>query len=189
MSRRVAPSSLVACLALVVALCGTTLAGYAAGKARGDQLVRKHSLSGNRLRADTITGAQVAEGSLGAVPRADHADHADHADRADRTPLPAVTALPLGPGWAALDDHTAPGYWVDSSGLVHLVGAAHRTTGSSLTIGTVPAGLRPVLLVEFPAYTYAGAPGAVQVEELGGVDLVSGNAAFVSLEGVSYRVG
>lgn len=65
---------------LVVALSGTAVATGALKS--GNSVIKKHSLSGNRLKNNTVTGAQVKEGSLGKVPSAASADHATSADSA-----------------------------------------------------------------------------------------------------------
>jgi hypothetical protein len=69
----------VAIIALVVALSGTAIA--ASKLISGDKLIKKQSLSGNRLRNHTITGQQVNLATLGKVPSAANADHASNADR------------------------------------------------------------------------------------------------------------
>jgi hypothetical protein len=71
----------VSLIALVVASSGTAIA--AATLTSGDKLIKKHSLSGNRLRNHTITGKQVNLSKLGKVPRAAQADHATSAGLAD----------------------------------------------------------------------------------------------------------
>ena len=77
--RRPAHSVIVAYLALVLALSGT---GYAAVKIDGRTL-KNGSVTGKKLRPDTVTGKQVAEASLGKVGAAASADHADQADQSD----------------------------------------------------------------------------------------------------------
>jgi hypothetical protein len=59
---------LVAIVALVVALSGTAVA--ASTLVSGDSLIKKHSLSGNRLKNRTVTGRQIKISSLSAVPSA-----------------------------------------------------------------------------------------------------------------------
>jgi hypothetical protein len=78
--RKPSASMVVAVLALVVAMSGTAIA--AGHLATGDKLIKKHSLSGNRLRNHTITGQQVNLSQLGKVPSAANADHATSADQA-----------------------------------------------------------------------------------------------------------
>jgi hypothetical protein len=72
----------VALLALCVATSGTAIA--ASKLAKGDKLIAKHSLSGNRLRSHTLTGKQVNLNKLGKVPSATNADHATTADFATK---------------------------------------------------------------------------------------------------------
>lgn len=61
----------VGVIALVVATSGTA---FAAGKlVSGDSLIKKDSLSGDRLRNDTVTGRQIKLSSLGTVASARNA--------------------------------------------------------------------------------------------------------------------
>jgi hypothetical protein len=64
----------VAIVALVVAASGTAVA--ASRLVDGDQLIRRDSLSGNRLRNASVTGKQIRLGSLGEVPSAKTAANA-----------------------------------------------------------------------------------------------------------------
>jgi hypothetical protein len=66
--RRPSAALVVAIIALVVAASGTALATERL--VSGDSLIRKHSLSGNRLRNESITGQQIKLSSLGSVPSA-----------------------------------------------------------------------------------------------------------------------
>jgi hypothetical protein len=74
--RMPSPSMAVALVALVVAVCGTAIA---AAQMSGDKLIKRHSLSGNRLRGHTLGGAQINLRRLGKVPRAAKADSATKA--------------------------------------------------------------------------------------------------------------
>jgi len=74
----------VALIALVFAMSGTAIA--ATHLVSGDSLIKKASLSGNRLRAHTVTGTQINLAKLGKVPsaaQADTAPSATHATAAD----------------------------------------------------------------------------------------------------------
>jgi len=62
----------VAVIALVVAASGTAVA--ASNAVNGDSLIKKNSLSGNRLKDHTLTGLQVKLSQLGTVPIAKNAD-------------------------------------------------------------------------------------------------------------------
>ena len=88
LNRRPSASMVVAMTALVVASGGTAIA---AGLANGDKLIKKHSLSGNRLRNHTLTGSQINLTKLGKVPSAANADHAISATSATAA-ASAVTA-------------------------------------------------------------------------------------------------
>lgn len=79
-SRRPPAAMVVAVVALAVALSGTAIA--ASGRVSGDKLIKKGSLSGNRLRGHTLTGNQVNLAKLGKVPAAAQADTAATATNA-----------------------------------------------------------------------------------------------------------
>lgn len=64
----------VAIAALVVAASGTAVA--ASRLVNGDSLIKRDSLSGNRLRKATVTGKEIKLSSLGAVPTAKTAANA-----------------------------------------------------------------------------------------------------------------
>jgi hypothetical protein len=93
--RRPSASMVVSLIALVVASSGTAVA--ATHLVNGDTLIRKGTLSGNRLHKHTLTGTQINMKKLGKVPRARSADtagsagYASHAASAD-TATSAVTA-------------------------------------------------------------------------------------------------
>jgi hypothetical protein len=65
----------VAIAALVVAASGTAVA--ASRLVSGDSLIKRNSLSGNRLRNATVTGKQIRLSSLGEVPSAKTAANAE----------------------------------------------------------------------------------------------------------------
>jgi hypothetical protein len=68
----------VAIAALVVAASGTAVA--ASRLVNGDSLIKKDSLSGNRLRNAAVTGKQIRLSSLGQVPSARTAANAEELD-------------------------------------------------------------------------------------------------------------
>jgi hypothetical protein len=72
--RRPSASLVISIVALVVAASGTAVA--ASTLVNGDSLIKKRSLSGNRLRNRSITGTQVNLNKLGKVPSAKNADTA-----------------------------------------------------------------------------------------------------------------
>jgi hypothetical protein len=96
----------VATIALVVSLGGNALAAF--GPFKGDKLIKKHSLSGNRLRNHTLTGTQINLSRLGVVPDANHANSAGTATSAGvaTTAGFATTAGSAPPSGAAGGDLT-----------------------------------------------------------------------------------
>ena len=79
--RKPSAAMLVAGLALSVALGGTASAAF--DQSKGDTLIAKHSLSGNRLKNHTVVGAEIRLNTLGKVPSALIADTAHLATNAD----------------------------------------------------------------------------------------------------------
>jgi hypothetical protein len=90
----------VAVIAVILAASGTAIA--ASKLVNGDKLIRKGTLSGNRLRKHTITGTQVNLKKLGKVPNAKQADTATHATTATNA-VNAINAARAGSS-AATDD-------------------------------------------------------------------------------------
>jgi hypothetical protein len=72
---RPSAAMVVAIIALVVAVSGTAVA--ADKLVSGDSLIKRDSLSGNRLRTESVTGKEIKLSSLGQVPSAKHAVNAD----------------------------------------------------------------------------------------------------------------
>jgi hypothetical protein len=102
--RAPSPSMVVALIALVFAMSGTAVA--ATHLVSGDKLIKKQSLSGNRLRAHTVTGTQINLAKLSKVPsaaQADTATSAAHATSADSATT-ATTAGSAAPSGAAGGD-------------------------------------------------------------------------------------
>ena len=77
------PAMVVACLALTVALAGTS---YAAIKlpanSVGTAQLKRGAVTGAKVKKNTITGTQIRETTLERVPKALQADSADSADTA-----------------------------------------------------------------------------------------------------------
>jgi hypothetical protein len=81
LSYRPSPAMVVALLALLLAASGTAIA--ATNLVNGDKLIKKGSLSGNRLRNHSVTGGQINLSRLGTVPQASHAATAETATNAE----------------------------------------------------------------------------------------------------------
>ncbi len=69
--RRPSAAMIVAIAALVVAMSGTAVA--ASKLVSGNSLIKKNSLSGNRLQNRSVTGSKIKLSSLGTVPSAKNA--------------------------------------------------------------------------------------------------------------------
>jgi hypothetical protein len=123
-SQRPSAATVIAIIAVVVAASGTAVA--ASHLVRGDRLIKKHSLSGNRLRNHTITGKQVNLKKLGKVPSARHADTADTATNASN----ANTV-----GGRAASAFLGSGSRIGSAGIVRTSGSAGGTTVPVYTVG------------------------------------------------------
>ncbi|CAN5514278.1 hypothetical protein BH11ACT8_BH11ACT8_16320 [soil metagenome] len=204
---RPSPALFVSALALLMAVSGVS---YAAGQSGGDTIIKKGSLSGNRLRPDTVTGPKIKESTLGKVPRAARADHATsagHATSADSAAnaayaseaVAAETAYDVvdptrqslynyGNGWVSdsLYDTNPLGSYLDAEHFVHLQGAMTRTSGSATVLGTLAGGHRPPGNLYLPVYTTSQSVGTLLISPDGNMTLLSGNSSFVSLEGIVF---
>jgi hypothetical protein len=77
--RRPGHATVIAYLALFLAIGGGTFAIAKGGKINGSKL-KKRSVAGKKLKKNTITGQEVNENKLGKVPLAANADHATNAN-------------------------------------------------------------------------------------------------------------
>ncbi len=94
LGRRPSAAMVVAMIALVVAASGTAVA--ATTLVSGDSLIKKNSLSGNRLRNRSVPGSKIKLSALGTVPSATHAATADSATNAtNATNATTATAAPI----------------------------------------------------------------------------------------------
>jgi hypothetical protein len=84
---KIGPTQVIAWVALFISLGGSV---YAATKING-KTIRQGSIPADRVKADSLTGAQIQEGSLATVPRARRAEEARTADSVTRA-LEAGTA-------------------------------------------------------------------------------------------------
>lgn len=94
----------------------------------------------------------------------------------------------LSGGWAYYGGESAtPGFLKDSQGFVHLRGAIKGGSIPS-TVFTLPPGYRPAGTHDFPAIS-GDAFAWVWVDPRGEVHVQSGNNAFVSLAGITFKAG
>jgi hypothetical protein len=156
-----AAAIVIATLSFAVTAAGV---GYAAGKIDGSQ-IKKHSIAGNRLKNNTLTGKQINESKLRTVPKAAHADsatNATHATTAGTATHATSAATATSAGSAVTVDGnglgsfsftvanggagqsvTFPGVTLSAncaSGLVNLDAAGTSDTGESIVISSIDGG-------------------------------------------------
>jgi hypothetical protein len=162
-------------------------------KRLGTVLQAKHAAT-----ADSATSATSADSATSATLAA-RATSAVSATTASRLTPRAFQDLSLGPGWGLVltspgySSPYVPGFYLDREGFVHLRGAVERLSGSSTLIATLPSGARPAGLatssVTFAVPTAARTVGIVVIGSDGTVTLLTGNATFVSLDGITFPQG
>ena len=91
---------------------------------------------------------------------------------------------------------TRPGWYADSSGIVHLQGAAKQVASSgpnAYVIGTLPKAARPSRDVFVIVHTFAGTYADVGIAPDGTINLINSRPpavtdfTFVSLEGITFK--
>lgn len=149
--RRPSASMVVAMLALVIGASGTAVAS--GNLVNGDKLIKKHSLSGNRLVNHAITRQQINFSRLGTVPSANDANFAKAAATAT-TAGNANTVGGLAPSAFEASSNTV------RSGLVGLQMGATTTLATfgpfTLTLKCINSGGQP----ESQILVSSGQPGS-----------------------------
>jgi len=157
---RPAPALLIAMIALLMAMTGSAVAVVAAQS--GDSLITQRSLSGNRLRLNTVTGKEVANLQW--------------------------HNLNLINDWTTSKGARTPAWAVDALGVMHLRGAI--TAGNTTTFARLPESVRPSGNV-YVSTNLDGAPGRIYINTAGYLqadyfDTFADAIAFTSLEGVTW---
>jgi hypothetical protein len=154
--RRPSPAMAVALLAFAVATSGTA---YAVTSQDGDTLITVRTLSGDRLRLNTVTSSEMAKLTWGAII--------------------------LQSGWTngARPLKSA----VDAQGIVHLRGAV-TGNGTTRTIGTLPDSARPATKIYLTAHSNKGATVGIILQSTGDIAVQGtlGPDMYVGLDGVTY---
>jgi hypothetical protein len=156
--RRPSASMVVAMTALVVASSGTAIA---AGLVSGNKLIKKGSLSGDRLVKHSVTGTQINLSKLGTVPSATTAKTATTAEMAKTatTAETATTATTAGTATNATTAGSATTAATAANALdlggqpasSYLLSSAVQTTG----VKVLTAGQSNVTLMQSGALTLA----------------------------------
>jgi hypothetical protein len=180
------PAMAVSIVALVVATTGTATA--ATSLVNGNSLIKKHSLSGDRLDNHTLTGTQINVKKLGTVPLATKAKT-----------LPALTwhNLTLINGWSDYNgagDKRTPAYAVDAQGIVHFRGAIDDSGTFNDVVASLPKSIRPTSDVYVVVDTFVANTGRLNILSDGTLEVqdpgaTHDTAAFTSLDGVTYALG
>jgi hypothetical protein len=189
--KRPTPAMAVAVGALVVALSGS--AAVASGALQnGNKLIAKNTLSGNRLKNNSVTGKQINAGTLGTVPVA-----------TSLAPL-VWNNLTLVNGWVnyptgllLLGGYAPPQYAIDGQGFVHLRGGLSGASKTSGVIASLPSGFRPAAgNTWLPVASTNGSSDPqtadIDVTSAGNITAYAGSGAtlkFVSLDGVEFYAG
>jgi hypothetical protein len=135
--RRPSASMIVALLALVLALGSTASAGVPERIARliSGSRIKQHSIQGNRLENNTLTGRQIKESSLGEVPHAKVAKTATSAATATN----AANAVNATSATHATSADTA----TNAANAVSATNAAHATSAETATNASELGGVGP----------------------------------------------
>ena len=182
--------------------------------------VRNRTIAGSDVKRDSLAGAQIDESSLGQVPTAASAGSARSAQSAHTAEnahnlggrpagdyarngaeavhvIGASGEIPFNVGWGSGGDPTeeVPGYWKDSGGTVHLRGAAGRSSGTAMTMFTLPPGHRPNRQQWFITYGAAQTQAYVSVDADGDIVWQDGtdasgyvdNSDYVGLGNITFR--
>jgi len=193
---RPSPAMVVACIALAIALGGTSYAAITLpANSVGTKQLKKNAVkrskiaakavNGSKVATDSLTGAKILESSLGPVPsatnathatssdsatNAGHATNADHATTADSVPALNFTNLTLKNGWVGnCPDDGVPAIAKSSEGVVYFRGGVCRTTGTSTNPFAVPAGFAPSAVEYIPVDQNLGATGRIVIRPTGEV--------------------
>ena len=160
-TRRPSAATIVAIFALVVAMGGTAIALQS-----GDSLIATRTLSGNRLRLNTVTDKEVA-------------NLVWH-------PLTLVNE------WVNYNgNQRRPAWALDAQGIVHLRGALAQSSGTNAQFARLPLSIRPPVYVYLVTNLVNAAPGRIYVRPDGRMFAQAYGAQtdaqfFTSLEGITW---
>lgn len=160
--RRPSAATTIALLALVVALSGTAIAALQSG----DSLIARRTLSGNRLRLNTVAGKEVAN--------------------------LVWHRLTLVDGWQNYwGTERRPAWALDAQNVVHLRGAIWN--GSAASFARLPISVRPHVILYPTTGLINAAPGRIVVDIDGWMHVQADGSfadaqGFTNLDGVTWAV-
>jgi hypothetical protein len=201
--RKPSPALVVATVALIVAMAGTSYAAFT---------LPKNSVGANQLKNGAVTTKKLRNGAVTAkklnltgvrVPNAVHANSATNATNATNASelggqsasayalagQPGFTDATLNSGVSNYGNgFTTAGYMKDTLGFVHLKGTMNCPSGEFIAF-TLPAGERPPTNVAFPISVGGGATGSGAVLTDGSVDLGVSSATTCAIDGMTFKAG
>lgn len=184
-SMRPTVSGVIATTALVVAFGGSA---YAAAKINGRHIV-KHSIAGNRLKGNTLTGAEIEESKLSQVPSARTAQTAKTVN-GNHVQTFAFTVLSNGafqsvtiPGGAITGDCGNGAVNLDLTGAFD-TGESYVVEGRDVANGAFSNGDDPLTTGDFDALSPDGAPAATTGA---GLAVITRGTSGVTTIDFSYR--
>ena len=202
-------ANVVATLALILVVAGGS--AFAASQlpknSVGTKQLKRNSVTTAKIKNGAVTAAKIKNGavtgikietsSLGTVPSAANANALGGRTAGSFAPAQAEPVHIVGaPGEVSFEAgwnsaQSAPAYWKDPFGTVHLQGHAGRSSGTNTTIFILPDGFRPAEEGFFEVYTAADDhTTSVEVSPDGSVELFIGGPGdenFVALDGISFR--
>jgi hypothetical protein len=206
---RPSPAMVVGCIALGVALGGTSVAAVQAlpKNSVGTKQLKNNAVTSPKVKNNTISGADVNEASLGTVPSATNATNAANATNATNA-VNAQTAQTLTAaeafrnigtagnpgfqgGWTNYGGGRATaGFFKDQQNIVYLKGSI--TGGASGTVAfTLPAEYRPAstLLLSVTSGSFVVVTATLDSSGQLSPFCDGGCVGSIGLDGLSFRVG
>lgn len=190
---RPSPAMVVACIALTVALGGTSYAAIRLpANSVGTKQLKKGAVTKKKIAKKTVKALTGQRGPQG--PQGLQGPKGDKGDTGPTRPPLSWTNLTLVNGWSGSCGGGVPGIAKSSEGVVYFRGAICRTSGTSEFPFTVPAGFIPSQEVALSVSEYVSATGRIRLRADGLVqvqddpDHLGVSAAFTSLAGASYSL-
>src|SRR5262245_59274830 len=200
---RPSPAMVVACIALTVALGGTSYAAIKLPKnSVGPRQLKTNAVTSPKVKNNAMTGADVNEGTLGTVPSATNATNATNANTLDNIDSTGFVRPGSAEPWHEVGAPGEPAFrnsWVNSGSgvttaafykdpldVVHLKGIVDSGSG---IIFTLPPGYRPSVTGCWSTWRNGG--NAYVCFFANGNIAQSGGPTqgFMLLDGLTFRVG
>jgi hypothetical protein len=135
------PAMIVACVALTVALGGTSYAAIRLpANSVGTKQLKRGAVTGVKVKRNSLTGAQVVESRLGKVPSATSADNADRADEANSAPVSRLDYRQSAPAAVPASGHVRASASCDGATFAIGGGAKVSDPNNAFVIDTNPLG-------------------------------------------------